>query len=531
MKPITPISPLFSPPLSSGSPPRSKAHLQTGPSEQPTQPLNPLNRSAAQSAGSGAGRGTPQPFEQVLSDAQKRSTLRDDRQRLRDDQPVKAVESKPKKVDEKKSDEEDENESTPVRKTEEGSEPTEQTLVMQAGEQPTMAETVVDAVNETVVVNDETETQADQVMMLEDVTGAAAGVEMEVTGESPSPSMIVGSGLESDQPKSTGEGHQAVITAQTVTDASTQVKKVGAGEVTDQQKQATAQHAIGLSKAEQGPVNATSHVGHVQNEMNVEVVNTSTEGQASEEGESEQGNAQQTLTGNSGKAQGAGTAGAVVTPGAGAVMNQTGGEGQAVMQSSQPTTMVSNTTQTTATAASSFAQVTTTGAQGQGAMSEAGGQGDVNAARIARGLQSALAQRGGTVTLRLHPPELGILKVQMQIQEGQVRAQFVTESAAAKGLLTQELGNLRTALERQGLTVERLEVQMQPTQTANMQGGQQSMSQQEQMEDGRSRGQFTRQGGQGDSGFGQERGNEGRDETGGRSGGRGFAEQLVNAMA
>ncbi|NJL32145.1 MAG: flagellar hook-length control protein FliK, partial [Phycisphaerales bacterium] len=82
--------------------------------------------------------------------------------------------------------------------------------------------------------------------------------------------------------------------------------------------------------------------------------------------------------------------------------------------------------------AQALAQVLNTGAAGTtatgGMQSEQDAQaGDVNAARIARGLQSALAQRGGTVTLRLHPPELGLLKIQMEIQDGSVQAKFMTE--------------------------------------------------------------------------------------------------------
>ncbi|MEM7577020.1 MAG: flagellar hook-length control protein FliK, partial [Planctomycetota bacterium] len=83
----------------------------------------------------------------------------------------------------------------------------------------------------------------------------------------------------------------------------------------------------------------------------------------------------------------------------------------------------------------------------------------LNEARLARGLKSALNQQGGTVTLRLTPPEMGTVRIQMQLQGTQVTAQFHAETGAARNLLQQQLGQLRTALEGQGLSVDRLGVQ------------------------------------------------------------------------
>ncbi|MEM8495767.1 MAG: flagellar hook-length control protein FliK [Planctomycetota bacterium] len=83
----------------------------------------------------------------------------------------------------------------------------------------------------------------------------------------------------------------------------------------------------------------------------------------------------------------------------------------------------------------------------------------LNEARLARGLKSALNQQGGSVTLRLTPPEMGTVRIQMQIQGTQVAAQFHAETDAARSLLQQQLGQLRTALEGQGLSVDRLGVQ------------------------------------------------------------------------
>ena len=82
-----------------------------------------------------------------------------------------------------------------------------------------------------------------------------------------------------------------------------------------------------------------------------------------------------------------------------------------------------------------------------------------NVFRIARGLATALAQRGGSVTLRLTPPDLGTLRINLQINGARVSAGFQIESEAARTLLTQQIGQLRTSLENAGLSVERLSVQ------------------------------------------------------------------------
>lgn len=82
-----------------------------------------------------------------------------------------------------------------------------------------------------------------------------------------------------------------------------------------------------------------------------------------------------------------------------------------------------------------------------------------NAARIARALHSAVNQNGGAVTIRLTPPELGFVRVQVELRDGAASVQFQSDQEAARGLLSNQLGALRGALERQGLTVARLEVQ------------------------------------------------------------------------
>jgi len=81
-----------------------------------------------------------------------------------------------------------------------------------------------------------------------------------------------------------------------------------------------------------------------------------------------------------------------------------------------------------------------------------------NALRLVRGLQTMINHRGGAMHMRLDPPELGSLRVQMQVVRGVVSATFEVESTTARQLLTQHLGMLRHSLEHHGLQVERLHV-------------------------------------------------------------------------
>jgi hypothetical protein len=122
-----------------------------------------------------------------------------------------------------------------------------------------------------------------------------------------------------------------------------------------------------------------------------------------------------------------------------------------------------------------------------------------NAARIARGLQSALNQRGGGVTLRLTPADLGTIRIRLDISAGRVAAEFQPTTQAGQQLLNGQLAQLRASLESQGLTVDRLGVQTvasssnsnAPQNHAGFnQSGQDPTAQQQTASDGRSRGQY-----------------------------------------
>ncbi len=78
---------------------------------------------------------------------------------------------------------------------------------------------------------------------------------------------------------------------------------------------------------------------------------------------------------------------------------------------------------------------------------------------VARGLAALASQKGGSMQMRLDPPSLGDLRIQMTVVNGAVSAELRPSSAQAHALLAADLASLRQALEAQGLSVERLSVQ------------------------------------------------------------------------
>ena len=70
------------------------------------------------------------------------------------------------------------------------------------------------------------------------------------------------------------------------------------------------------------------------------------------------------------------------------------------------------------------------------------------------------------MSMRLSPPDLGDLRVQMTIARGTVSVQFFAASAQAEALLERSMGSLRAGLESHGLQVERITVHAQSGSTA-----------------------------------------------------------------
>ncbi|MBI1336388.1 MAG: hypothetical protein GC164_05440 [Phycisphaera sp.] len=153
-------------------------------------------------------------------------------------------------------------------------------------------------------------------------------------------------------------------------------------------------------------------------------------------------------------------------------------------------------------------------------------QDDANVSRVLRGLTGNVNQNGGTVSLRLRPPELGVVRIQMQVADGVVRAQLTTEQDSVRDLLTHRIGQLRHVLESKGLSVERLDVQTATPATASPQHAQSGhmdhQGEPQNPNDGRSRGQFGQQGHRDGAQQDQGRANQ-RPQS--------FADELLNLVA
>lgn len=80
------------------------------------------------------------------------------------------------------------------------------------------------------------------------------------------------------------------------------------------------------------------------------------------------------------------------------------------------------------------------------------------AAQLHRGFAAVLRQSGGSLTLRMQPEALGDLTIRMNLQPGQIQAEFEVGSVQARQLLSANMTSLRSALEARGLSVDKLTV-------------------------------------------------------------------------
>ena len=79
--------------------------------------------------------------------------------------------------------------------------------------------------------------------------------------------------------------------------------------------------------------------------------------------------------------------------------------------------------------------------------------------RVARAFQ-AVGDRGGTVRLRLSPPELGSLRVEVAVRQGTMTAQLHVEKASTRNLLLDNLSALRDRLAQQNIKIEQFQVDL-----------------------------------------------------------------------
>ena len=87
---------------------------------------------------------------------------------------------------------------------------------------------------------------------------------------------------------------------------------------------------------------------------------------------------------------------------------------------------------------------------------------ETNHVNIVSSVQASLLPHGGTMQIRLDPPELGALQVTVEMRNGTMSATFQTSNEDATRLLSHSMGQLKTALEAQGVTVDKIQVQQAP---------------------------------------------------------------------
>lgn len=86
--------------------------------------------------------------------------------------------------------------------------------------------------------------------------------------------------------------------------------------------------------------------------------------------------------------------------------------------------------------------------------------------RVARAFESA-ASDGGSLRLRLSPPELGALRLELTLRNGVMHAHVEAETSAARNLLLDNLPALRERLAEQNIKVEQFDVDLADQGTSN----------------------------------------------------------------
>jgi flagellar hook-length control protein FliK len=87
---------------------------------------------------------------------------------------------------------------------------------------------------------------------------------------------------------------------------------------------------------------------------------------------------------------------------------------------------------------------------------------EVNHPPIVSTVRGQLLPSGGTMQIRLDPPELGALLIQVTVRDGLMAASFQTSNPEATQLLSHSLTQLKHSLENQGVSVDRLQVAQAP---------------------------------------------------------------------
>ncbi len=121
---------------------------------------------------------------------------------------------------------------------------------------------------------------------------------------------------------------------------------------------------------------------------------------------------------------------------------------------------------------------------------------------VVRVARANLGRENWQVQIRLSPPELGTLRLDVSVRQGVLNMQVLAETAEAKHLIDSRLGQLRDALQQNGIIVDRVEVEARrPASNDSSQHNGDQASRQGTGQSGQGHGQAA-----GDRGDGQERG-------------------------
>jgi flagellar hook-length control protein FliK len=83
---------------------------------------------------------------------------------------------------------------------------------------------------------------------------------------------------------------------------------------------------------------------------------------------------------------------------------------------------------------------------------------DANTERILRVLRSQINENRAQATLRLDPPELGTIKLHMDLRQDVLALRVDTATSAAHRLLSEQVESLRQGLEAAGIQLERIDI-------------------------------------------------------------------------
>lgn len=108
-----------------------------------------------------------------------------------------------------------------------------------------------------------------------------------------------------------------------------------------------------------------------------------------------------------------------------------------------------------------------------------------NVDRIVTGIKSDLTPNGGTMKIRLDPPNLGQLNIDVTLDEGVLTASFQTTNDEATRLLSHSMQQLKQTLESAGVSVDKIQVRQTSSseQSSNSRSGDQDQQQQQNAHD------------------------------------------------